>query len=145
MSASPLPSPFHPSHQHPCLFLPSLILLEQQKPSRRQWQVTLWMKGPDSNGCHSAQQRSQEAKGKKGFSWKGMEGGEEGAEVEMWTEVAECRPQGSEPLIDCSRLTEVLCDCHLKHTPSLCFYSCEGLLRLSLPLTLILTETLYKF
>ncbi len=53
---------------------------------------------------------------KKGFSWRGMEGAEEGAEVEMWTEVLECRPRGSEPLIDCSGLTEALCDCHFQHT-----------------------------
>ena len=113
MSASPLASPFHPPL--PRLSLPSLVLVEQQKPSRRQWQVTLWMKVPESNGCHSARQRSERNQRKKGFSWRGMEGGEEGAEVEMWTEVVECRPRGSEPLIDCSGLTEALCDCHFQH------------------------------
>lgn len=75
----------------------------------------------------------------------GMEGGEEWAEVEMWTEVVECRLRGAEPLIDCSGLTVALCDCHFKHTPTVYFYSCEGLLLLSLTLTLILAETLYKF
>lgn len=45
---------------------------------------------------------------KKGLSWRGMEGGKEGAEVEMWTEVKECHPLGSEPLIDCSGLIEDL-------------------------------------
>lgn len=75
----------------------------------------------------------------------GMEGGEEGAEVEMRTEVVECRLRGAEPLIDCSGLTVALFDCHFKHTPTVYLYSCEGLLLLSLTLTLILAETLYKF
>lgn len=57
----------------------------------------------------------------------------------------ECRLRGAEPLIDCSGLTVALCDCHFKHTPTVYFYSCEGLLLLSLTLTLILAETLYKF
>lgn len=92
---------------------------------------------------HSAEKRKNQRK--KGFSWMGMEGGEEWAEVEMWTEVVECRLRGAEPLIDCSGLTVALCDCHFKHTPTVYFYSCEGLLLLSLTLTLILAETLYKF
>lgn len=53
---------------------------------------------------------------KKDFSWSAMEGGEEWAEVEMWTEVVECHPQGSEHLIDCTGLMEALCDCHFQHT-----------------------------
>lgn len=53
----------------------------------------------------------------------GMEGGEEWAEVEMWTEVVECRLRGAEPLIDCSGLTVALCDCHFKHTPTVYFYT----------------------
>lgn len=45
-----------------------------------------------------------------------MEGGVEGAEVEMWTEFVQRRPRGYEPLIDCSGLTEALCDCHFQHS-----------------------------
>lgn len=75
----------------------------------------------------------------------GMEGGEERAEVEMWTEVVECRLRGAEPLIDCSGLTVALCDCHFKHTPRMYFYIREDLLLLSLRLTLILTETYINF
>lgn len=52
------------------------------------------------------------------------------------SEVVECRPQGSEPLIDCSGLTATLCDCHFKPTHSLYFCSCESLLLLSFLLSL---------
>lgn len=41
------------------------------------------MKVPDSRGCHTAQQRSERTKGRKVLVGGEMEGGKEGAEVEM--------------------------------------------------------------
>lgn len=50
---------------------------------------------------------------------EGNKEAEEGAEVEMWSEVVERRPRGSQPLIDCSRLAEALCVYRFKHKPRL--------------------------
>lgn len=50
---------------------------------------------------------------------EGNKEAEEGAEVEMWSEVVERRPRGSQPLIDCSRLAEALCVYGFKHKPRL--------------------------
>lgn len=143
MSASLLLSAFHPSL--PAAPFPFWFRANNRHQVTGSDRWRFGWKASTPTAVTALSRKRESTKRKKGFSWMGMEGGEEWAEVEMWTEVVECRLWGAEPLIDCSGLTLALCDCHFKHTPTVYFYSCEGLLLLSLTLTLILAETLYKF
>lgn len=139
MSASALPSPFQPTLPPPPPSLPHSDRTTETKSMAVTGDAldeSPWLQ----RLSHCSAEKWKNPR-KKGFSWRGMEGGEEGAEVEMWTEVRECRPGGYEPLIDCRGLTQALCDWHFQHTHSLYFYSCEGLLLLSFPPTLTATLT----